>query len=123
MAKTQALLEEGVARMMAFDDDRSDVVMEVRRGVTRPVWEPNQSGTLAMLETARGIAGELGFALSAASAGGGSDGNFTGAMGLPTLDSIGVRGEGLHTLNEHIQVDSLLERARLAAGLFCRLGA
>jgi len=97
--------------------------MEVRRGVTRPVWEPDQPGTMAMLEVARDIAGDIGFELPAGSAGGGSDGNFTGFMGLPTLDSIGVRGKGLHTLNEHIEIDSLVERARLAAGLYCRLGA
>jgi glutamate carboxypeptidase len=42
---------------------------------------------------------------------------------LPTLDSIGVRGKGLHTLTEHVEIDSLVERARLAAGLFTRLGA
>ena len=53
--------------------------------------------------------------------GGGSDGNFTGALGVPTLDSIGVRGDGLHTLGEHIFEDSLIERARLHAGLFLRL--
>ena len=123
MAKTQELLDEGAARMLALNDADGDVTLEVRRGVTRPVWEPDRSGTLAMLATARGIADELGFALPAASAGGGSDGNFTGALGLPTLDSIGVRGRGLHTLDEHIEVDSLVERARLAAGLFCRLGA
>ena len=92
MAKTQALLDEGVARMMALDSDTGDVVMEVRRGVTRPVWEPDQPGTMAMLALAQGIAGEIGFEMSGASAGGGSDGNFTGALGIPTLDSIGVRG-------------------------------
>ena len=43
-------------------------------------------------------------------------------MGVATLDSIGVRGKGLHTLNEHIEVDSLVERARLAAGLYTSLG-
>jgi glutamate carboxypeptidase len=42
-------------------------------------------------------------------------------MGIPTLDSLGVRGTGLHTLNEHIKVDSLTERARLMAGLLMRL--
>lgn len=121
MAKTQALLDDGVARMMALEGETADVTMEVRRGVTRPVWEPDQPGTMAMLEVARGIACEIGFELSAASAGGGSDGNFTGAMGLSTLDSIGVRGAGLHTLTEHIEIGSLVERARLAAGLYCRL--
>jgi len=123
MAKTQALLDEGVARMMALATDEGEVTLEVRRGVTRPVWEPDQPGTMEMLTLAREVAGEIGFEISAASAGGGSDGNFTGNLGLPTLDSIGVRGKGLHTLGEHIYVDSLVERARLAAGLYCRLGA
>ena len=123
MAKTEALLDDGVSKMLALNDDAGDVVMEVRRGVTRPVWEPDQPGTMAMLDLAQEISRELGFEMSGASAGGGSDGNFTGAMGLPTLDSIGVRGKGLHTLNEHVEVDSLVERARLAAALYCRLGA
>ncbi|WP_375258936.1 M20/M25/M40 family metallo-hydrolase [Citreimonas sp.] len=123
MAKTQGLLDEGVKKMLALNDPEAEVVMEVRRGVTRPVWEPDQPGTMAMLKLAQEIAGEIGFEMSGASAGGGSDGNFTGALGLPTLDSIGVRGADLHTLNEHIHVDSLVERARLAAALYCRLGA
>lgn len=121
MAKTQELLDEGVKRMLALNSDEGDVVMEVRRGVTRPVWEPNQPGTMAMLSLAQEIAGEIGFEMTGSSAGGGSDGNFTGYLGLPTLDSIGVRGKGLHTLNEHIEIDSLTERARLAAALYCRL--
>lgn len=123
MAKTQELLDEGVAKMMALNSDDGDVVMEVRRGVTRPVWEPNQPGTMAMLSLAQEIAGEIGFEMTGSSAGGGSDGNFTGFLGLPTLDSIGVRGKALHTLNEHIEVDSLVERGRLAASLYCRLEA
>lgn len=121
MAKTQELLDEGVAKMMALNSDEGDVVMEVRRGVTRPVWEPNQPGTMAMFSLAQEIAGEIGFEMSGISAGGGSDGNFTGFLGLPTLDGIGVRGKALHTLNEHIEVDSLVERGRLAAALYCRL--
>ncbi|PTW52066.1 M20/M25/M40 family metallo-hydrolase [Rhodovulum kholense] len=123
MAKTQDLLDEGVARMMALNSDAGEVVMEVRRGVTRPVWEPDQPGTMAMLALAQEIAGEIGFEITGASAGGGSDGNFTGALGIPTLDSIGVCGKDLHTLNEHILLDSLVERAKLAAALYCRLGA
>ncbi|WP_281968912.1 M20/M25/M40 family metallo-hydrolase [Roseovarius nanhaiticus] len=123
MAKTQELLDEGVAKMMALNDDSGEVVLEVRRGVTRPVWEPDQPGTMEMLGLAQEIGREIGFEMTGVSAGGGSDGNFTGAMGLATLDSIGVRGKGLHTLTEHIEVDSLVERARLAAALYCRLGA
>lgn len=121
MAKTQELLDEGVAMMLALNAEEDNMIMEVRRSVTRPVWQADQPGTLAMLSLAQEIAGEIGFEMSACSDGGGSDGNFTGALGLPTLDSIGVRGKGLHTLNEHIEVDSLVERARLAAALYCRL--
>jgi len=121
MAKRQEDLDGGVARMLALAGEENDVVFEVTRGVTRPVWEPDQPGTMAMYDLAREIAGEIGFDLPRASAGGGSDGNFTGAMGIATLDGLGVRGRGLHTLTEHIDVDSLPERARLLAGLLLRL--
>lgn len=121
MAKTQEDLDRGVAAMMALQGEENGVTFEVTRGVTRPVWEPNQPGTMAMFDIAREICAELGFELTGASSGGGSDGNFTGFMGIPTLDSIGVRGKGLHTLGEHIEVASLAERAKLTAALLMRL--
>lgn len=120
MAKRQEDLNRGIERMLALSGEENDVTIEVTRGVTRPVWEPDE-GTMALYEIARGIAGEIGFELNHASAGGGSDGNFTGALGIPTLDSIGVRGSGLHTLGEYIEIDSLVERARLIAGLLMQL--
>ena len=49
--------------------------------------------------------------------GGGSDGNFTGALGIPTLDGLGVEGDGHHTKNEHLLISSLVTRAKLFAGL------
>lgn len=121
MAKTQEDLDRGVAAMMALQGEENGVSFEVTRGVTRPVWEPNQPGTMAMFDIAKQICAELGFDLTGASSGGGSDGNFTGFMGIPTLDSIGVRGKGLHTLGEHIEVSSLPERAKLTAALLMRL--
>jgi glutamate carboxypeptidase len=121
MAKTQEDLDRGVAAMMALQGEENGVTFEVTRGVTRPVWEPNQPGTMAMFDIAKDICAELGFELTGASSGGGSDGNFTGYMGIPTLDSIGVRGKGLHTLGEHIEVSSLPERAKLTAALLMRL--
>ncbi|WP_099867649.1 M20/M25/M40 family metallo-hydrolase [Pararhizobium haloflavum] len=120
MAKRQDDLNDAVARMLALSGESGGVTFTVTRGVTRPVWEPDD-GTLALFEVARDIGRELGFDLTHESAGGGSDGNFTGALGIPTLDSIGVRGRGLHTLTEHIEIDSLPERARLMAGLIARL--
>lgn len=120
MAKRQEDLDRGVEAMLALAGSWNEVAFEVTRGVTRPVWEPD-GGTMALYEIGRQIASQIGFDLSHASAGGGSDGNFTGALGIPTLDSIGVRGAGLHTLNEHIEIDSLAERGRLMAGLLARL--
>lgn len=121
MAKTQKDLEDGVARIMALAGDKDGVELIVTRGVTRPVWEPGQPQDMKLFNFANDIAKEIGFTMTAQSSGGGSDGNFTGALGVPTLDSIGVRGEGLHTLGEHIFEDSLVERARLHAGLFLSL--
>jgi glutamate carboxypeptidase len=120
MAKRQADLDHGVTRMLALSGTADDVTFTVTRGVTRPVWEPN-AGTMALYEKACALAKDLGMALPHASAGGGSDGNFTGAMGIPTLDGLGVRGGDAHTLNEHILVESLAERGRLMAGLLATL--
>lgn len=121
MAKKQEDLDDGVARMLALQGEQNGVAFQVTRGVTRPVWRPDTPGTAKIFEVAKNIAKELGFEMKGRSQGGGSDANFTGALGIPTLDSLGVRGDGLHTLNEHIQIDSLSERARLMAGLLTRL--
>jgi len=120
MAKRQADLDAGVEKMLAHAGETNDVIVEVTRGVTRPVWEPND-GTMALYAIARDVAKELGFDMAHRSSGGGSDGNFTGALGIPTLDSLGVRGKGAHTLEEHIEVASLTERAQLMAELFLRI--
>jgi glutamate carboxypeptidase len=121
MAKRQADLDAGVERMLALRASTPEVALEVRRGVTRPVWEPD-AGVMALYAQARGIARAIGFDISHQSSGGGSDGNFTGAMGVPTLDGLGVQGAGAHTLDEHLAVGSLVPRARLLAGLFATLG-
>ena len=121
MAKRQNDLDKGVEDILGLISDENGVEFHVNRGVTRPVWEPNQPGTMAMFDLARDIAKSLGFDLTASSAGGGSDGNFTGFLGIPTLDGLGVKGAGLHTLNEHIEIASLVERARLISGMLMRL--
>jgi glutamate carboxypeptidase len=120
MAKRQADLDRGVERMLALTGSHDDVRFEVTRGVTRPVWEPDQ-GTMRLYEVARGIARDLGVELTHESAGGGSDGNFTGAMGIATLDGLGAIGKGYHTLEEYIDVESLVSRGRLFAGLLAEL--
>ncbi len=120
MAKRQEDLDRGVAAMLALRGSSNEVQFTVTRGVTRPVWEASPRG-MALYEVAREIARDLGFAISSQSSGGGSDGNFTGAMGVPTLDGLGVAGAGAHTLDEHIQVDSLAYRGKLMAGLLAAL--
>ena len=122
MAKRQEDLDKGVERMLALSGVEHDVGFEVTRGVTRPVWEPSEA-TLAMYETARRVAKPLGLELGHASTGGGSDGNFTGANGIPTLDGLGAEGKDYHTLEERIEVESLSRRGRLMAGLLATLGS
>lgn len=121
MAKRQADLDRGIERMLALTQrDTDGIGFEVKLGVVRPVWEAGQA-TLSLYAQASRVADELKMPLPHASSGGGSDGNFTGAMGLATLDGLGVRGAGIHTLDEHIEVDSLVERSRLMAGLMAVL--
>jgi glutamate carboxypeptidase len=116
MAKRQEDLDAAVQTMLSLKASGNDVSLEVKRGVTRPVWEPDARG-MALHATAESIARRLGFALPSQSAGGGSDGNFTGAMGIPTLDGLGIIGAMAHTLEEHVQVSSMVPRAKLFAGL------
>ncbi|MEZ0305490.1 MAG: M20/M25/M40 family metallo-hydrolase [Hyphomicrobiaceae bacterium] len=99
---------------------RSDVRIEVERGPVRPLWAAH-AGTVALYERARRIAGDIGFDLGHGQHGGGSDGNFTGAMGVATLDGLGVMGAGAHTHEEHILVSSLVPRATLLARLIAEL--
>jgi glutamate carboxypeptidase len=120
MAKRQADLDRVIARMLALSGEEDGIRFTVSRGVTRPVWEPD-AGTMALYERARRLAAQGGTVLSHASAGGGSDGNFTGAMGIPTLDGLGPLGRGYHTEEEHILIASLPHRARLFAGLLASL--
>jgi glutamate carboxypeptidase len=99
---------------------RSDVRIEVERGPVRPLWAAH-AGTMALYERAQGIAADIGFDLGHGQHGGGSDGNFTGAMGVATLDGLGVMGAGAHTHEEHILVSSLVPRATLLARLIAEL--
>ncbi len=120
MAKRQPDLDRAVAQMLALSGTADGAAFTVTRGVTRPVWEPD-ARTLALHATAARLAAALGFDLPHESAGGGSDANFTGAMGIPSLDGLGACGDGFHTLTEHIEVASLLDRGRLMAALLATL--
>ena len=78
-------------------------------------------GVARLFELARGVAAEDGWTLAEGSTGGASDGNFTAALGVPTLDGLGAVGDGPHALHEHVVIDALPARAALAAGLIARL--
>ncbi|WP_333826431.1 M20 family metallopeptidase [Pararhodobacter sp.] len=92
-------------------------------GLYRPPYEKTPQ-IQALYELACACADELGIALNGARvAGGGSDGNFTAAAGLPTLDGLGVIGGGPHTHEEYALISSLAPRARLLVALLERIGA
>jgi glutamate carboxypeptidase len=117
--------EESVAavrrNMLALAGEVDGVRIEVEPGPVRPLFRAHRA-TLDLYAQARRLAGDLGFDLKHGQFGGGSDGNFTGALGIATLDGLGVNGGGAHTHEEHLLFDSLAPHAWLIAGLFETLG-
>lgn len=89
-------------------------VLEVEGGMNRPPMERSRA-TVALFERARKLAEGLGFCLDEAATGGGSDGNFTAAMGVPTLDGMGAVGEGAHASHESVLLKDLVPRTALLA--------
>ncbi len=92
----------------------------VHRSFNRPA-KPLIPETQALAEQARAVAEDLGQSLPFAKTGGVCDGNIMQDAGLPTIDTLGVRGGGLHTPDEWIELDSLVERSQLLAVLIMRL--
>ncbi len=88
----------------------------VTGGINRPPMERSR-GTVRLFRKAHALARELGFELREASTGGGSDGNFTAALGIPTLDGMGAVGEGAHASHESVFVEHLAARTALLAGM------
>lgn len=94
--------------------------VEVTGGVNRPPME-RTAGIAALYKVAAGIASDLGWKLTEAAVGGGSDGNFTAGLGIPTLDGLGGVGDGAHAVYEHIVISELPRRAALLATLIERV--
>jgi glutamate carboxypeptidase len=94
--------------------------IQVEGGVNRPPME-RSAGIRKLFQAAQEWAKELGVDLEESSTGGGSDGNFTAALGVPTLDGLGGVGEGAHAVNESILVDRIADRTALLAMLLSRL--
>jgi glutamate carboxypeptidase len=119
--ETAADGDELTARIRRLAPRDPEVTVTVRGGMNRPPWEESEGGR-RLFEAARAVAADLGRDLQAAPrSGGGSDGNFTAALGTPTLDGLGIAGEGAHTLHEYGLVSSILPQMRLIAGLLERL--
>jgi len=95
--------------------------IEVSGGLNRPPMERN-AGVVRLFRIARKIAAQLGVTLEESSTGGGSDGNFTAGLGIPTLDGIGGVGEGAHAPHESILFDRIADRTALLAHLVRHLG-
>jgi glutamate carboxypeptidase len=93
--------------------------LTVTGGINRPPMERTR-GTVRLYRQARALAADLGFELNEAATGGASDGNFTSALGIPTLDGMGAVGEGAHASHESIVIEHLAPRTALLAGLLAR---
>jgi glutamate carboxypeptidase len=94
--------------------------LEIRGAINRPPME-RTADTVRLFELARSIGAELGIAIDEGSTGGASDGNFTSALGVPTLDGLGAVGDGAHAIDEYVDIASLPMRAALIAGLIQRI--
>ena len=111
--------EDGERLVAAIRDLRPHLPgarVEVTGGINRPPM-PRSEKNLALYGQARALAAEMGIDLREDAVGGGSDGNFTAALGVPTLDGLGVDGDGAHAENEHILVRDLPRRAALLTRL------
>lgn len=93
--------------------------LDIRGGINRPPMEHTRAAGL--FRKARDLGRQMGMKIEEASTGGGSDGNFTAALGVPTLDGLGGVGDGAHALHEHVIVSELPRRAALLAALLAAL--
>ena len=116
-AKDAASLDQKFRALRPFDKRCS---IQVEGGLNRPPMERTPA-IRQLFQTARAYAKELGVTLQESATGGGSDGNFTAALGIPTLDGLGGVGEGAHAANESILLDRIADRTALLAMLLSQL--
>ncbi|TAM78900.1 MAG: M20 family peptidase [Acidobacteria bacterium] len=115
-AEDQTRIEK---RMLALKPFHQGALLKIEGGINRPPME--RVMTEGLFVKAKTLAGRLGFELKGAATGGGSDGNFSSALGIPTLDGLGGVGDGAHALHEHILIRELPRRAALLAALLATL--
>jgi glutamate carboxypeptidase len=114
--KTLADAEAIARELKALKPRDAECTLRLTGGLNRPPMERTE-GTAALFAQAKELAAALGFTLEEAATGGGSDGNFTSALGVPTLDGMGAIGVGAHAENESIRIDSLAPRTALLAAM------
>ncbi|MBU1312481.1 M20 family metallopeptidase [Pseudorhizobium marinum] len=115
-----AIAAEVIDKIRGMTPVDPDITFEISGDLNRPPFAQSEEGRRLFDHTAR-IAAELGIMLEGMVTGGGSDGNFTAALGVPTLDGLGADGAGAHTFDEHILVSSLVPRTVLLANLMASL--
>jgi glutamate carboxypeptidase len=115
-AWTQDEAERATEAIRGYQCSDPGVTVEVQGRFDRPPLEPTPASQ-RLYERARRLGADLGFELGAARVGGSSDGNFTSAAGIPTLDGLGARGGGAHARGEHVLVGELPRRTALVAAL------
>ena len=111
---TDAAYVEKLFRSLKVSDPHCRLT--ITGGINRPPIE-RKTGTIALYKKARSLAKELGFELDEAATGGGSDGNFTAALGVPTLDGMGAVGDGAHAAHESVVIEHLVPRTALLAAM------
>ena len=119
-APTRADAERIDAAMRALTPHLNGARLEISGGFGRPPME-RTAGVAQLFELAQQAGHELGIEVTEGSTGGGSDGNFCAALGVPTLDGLGAPGDGAHALHEHVIVPDLVPRAALIATLLTKL--
>jgi glutamate carboxypeptidase len=115
--RDRVYLEKKFASLKPFD---RRCKVEVTGGLNRPPLE-RSAGVRKLYRTAEQLAAQLGVTLQESATGGGSDGNFTAALGIPTLDGLGAVGEGAHAPNESILINRIADRTALLAKLVAAL--
>jgi len=111
--------EEIEKKMRALAPIHPQAKLEITGGVNRPPMERMMA--IALFRQARELGRQMGLELKEAATGGGSDGNFTAALGIPTLDGLGGTGDGAHARHEHVVISELPQRAALLAALMASI--
>jgi len=119
-ATTRADAERVQRAVRSLTPQIPGAALEVTGGFDRPPLE-RSADVIRLFTLAREAAADLGIRLEEGSAGGGSDGNLTAALGGPTLDGFGAIGDGAHALHEHVEIDALVPRAATIAAVLHRL--